>query len=106
MIGCFLAEKIPDGNAEIYCHFGRGSMATSFSVRVVRSDGEPRHGVRVAADFGLLDGIATEYSDSDGWATFELSGNYVSAEIYVDGESQGTHPVSDGETFSFTVDPD
>ncbi len=81
-------------------------MPTRFSVRVVRSDGEPREGVRVGADVGWLDGVAMEYTDNDGWATFELSENYMSAEIYVEGDSQGTHPVSDGDTLSFTVDYD
>ena len=76
---------------------------SSFSVRVVNSDDKPRKGVRVGANFGVLRGSASGYTDSDGWAILRMRDN-ASAEIYVDGESQGTHYVTDGETFSFTVD--
>ncbi len=75
----------------------------SFSVRVMNSEDKPRSGVRLGADFGVLRGVATGYTDSDGWATLRM-GDDASAEIYVDGESQGTHYVTDGDTFSFTVD--
>ena len=79
-------------------------MAKSFSVRVVRRDGQPRQGVRVAASFGWWDGTTEAYTDSDGWAVLEFVTN-ATAEIYVYGKSQGRHSVSGGETFSFTVDP-
>ena len=79
-------------------------MSMNFSVRVVDSDGEPRSGVEVYADFGILSGGLSEYTDNDGWAEFETGGDYVSVKIYVDGESQGDHGLEDGDTFSFTVD--
>jgi hypothetical protein len=75
----------------------------SFSVRVMNSKDQPRRGVRVGANFGVLRGSASGYSDRDGWATLSMGAN-ASAEIYVDGQSQGTHYVTDGATFSFTVD--
>jgi len=78
-------------------------MSMSFSVRVVDEHGRPRRGIRVYADFGIWNGGLTEYTDDSGWATFEPSGDYVTAEIFVDGESQGDHGISDGETFSFTL---
>lgn len=78
-------------------------MSMSFSVRVVNEDGRPRRGIRVYVDFGFANGGRTEYTDDSGWATFEPSGDYVSAEIFVDGDSQGEHGITDGETFSFTL---
>ena len=74
-----------------------------FSVRVTRSDGTPRKGVTVAAVFGVIDGVSSEYTDSDGWATLYCPGA-ATPEISVDGRSQGKHPVREGRTLSFTVD--
>jgi hypothetical protein len=74
----------------------------TFSVRVVDSDGDPRSGVRVYVNYGLMNGGATEYTDDDGWAVFEPSGDYSSAEIYVDGDCMGDYGIEDGETFSFS----
>lgn len=79
-------------------------MAMTFSVRVVNSEGRPRRGIRVYADFGLMHGGLTEYTDDNGWATFHTAGDYVSAELFVDGDSYGDYGVSNGETFSFTLD--
>lgn len=79
-------------------------MSTSFSVRVVNSNGNPMRSIRVYADFGILSGGITEYTDDNGWAEFNASGNYVSVELFVDGNSYGDYGVSDGETFSFTLD--
>ncbi len=76
---------------------------SSFAVRVMNSAGKPRTGVRVGADFGVLSGVATAYTDSDGWARLRFAAD-ATATIYVDGESQGDHYVSDEETLSFTVD--
>jgi len=76
----------------------------TFSIRVVDSDGRPRDGVRVTADFGLLNGQLTEVTDDDGWVTLEPAGDYVTAEFFIAGESQGAHGIEDGETFSFTLD--
>ena len=78
-------------------------MSMSFSVKVVNSGGDGVEGIRVYADFGLLHGGLTEYTGSDGWAEFEASGNYVTVELYLDGESQGDHGLSDGDTFSFSL---
>lgn len=78
-------------------------MSISFSVRVVDEDGDPRKGISVYANYGLLHGGHSEYTDEDGWATFEPSGDYTTAEIIVDGDNQGEYPISEGETFSFTL---
>lgn len=78
-------------------------MSMSFSVKVVDSHGSPKSGVRVYADFGLWNGGLTEYTGDDGWAEFNTAGDYVTMELFVDGENYGHHPVSDGETYSFTL---
>jgi hypothetical protein len=78
-------------------------MGMTFSVRVVDNDGDPKEGVRVMANFGILHGHLIELTDQDGWAEFEPAGDYTSVEIFVDGENQGDHSVEDGDTFSFTI---
>ena len=78
-------------------------MGTSFSIRVINDDGDPVGGIDVAASFGIFHGMIEETTNDDGWAEFEASGDYVSAELFVDGRSKGEHALSDGETFSFTV---
>jgi len=79
-------------------------MSMSFSVRVVDQDGDPMSGIKVTADFGLLHGQSSDYTDDGGWAMIEASGDYVTCTIYVKGENQGEHPISDGDTFSFTIE--
>ena len=78
-------------------------MSKSFSVHVVDAGGSPRSGIRVYADYGSMNGGATEYTDDSGWAVFTPTGDYVSAGIFVNGESQGEVGISDGDTFSFTL---
>lgn len=46
-------------------------MAKSFSVRVMGSNGKARQSVSVGAHFGLW-GVASAYTDSDGWATLNF----------------------------------
>jgi hypothetical protein len=48
-------------------------MARTFSVRVMNSQGKPRSGIRVVAVFEPLRGVATAYTDSDGWATLRFA---------------------------------
>jgi len=78
-------------------------MSMSFSVRVVDEDGNPREGVRIYSHYGILHGGHAEYTDEEGWATFEPSGDYTSVEIMINGDSQGEYSISDSETFSFTL---
>ena len=78
-------------------------MSTSFSVRIVDMDGEGIEGVRVYANFGILNGGHEEYTDEDGWAEFYASGDFTSVEFIIDGDSHGEYGLSDGETFSFTM---
>jgi len=74
-----------------------------FSVRVLNSENKPRRGVRVGANFGVLRGSSSGYTDSDGWAILSMGDN-ATAEIYVEGKTQGKHYITDGDKFSFTVD--
>lgn len=71
-------------------------MSMKFHVVVFR-DGEPRPNVRVTADFGIY-GQSKDSTDDDGLATIETADDYTSAEIFVDGSSEGTYSVEDGET--------
>jgi hypothetical protein len=77
-------------------------MSMNFHV-IVFDDGEPRSGVRVTADFGLLHGQATDYTDDNGCATIHTAGDYVTAEIFVDGSSEGDYPVGDGEVIKVNI---
>ena len=75
-----------------------------FTVRVVDEAGRPQSGIKVAVDFGILHGMAEEYTDSNGWATFDnLNGDVVCGEFYVGGESQGEHSTHDRDSYSFTI---
>lgn len=74
----------------------------TFYVRVVNDEGDPRT-VKVTAFFGILNGFLEEYTDDDGWATFNTSKEYDTAHIYADGEDMGDISISDEERMSFTV---
>jgi hypothetical protein len=77
-------------------------MSMDFHV-IVFDDGEPRSGVKVTADFGIWHGQASDYTDDDGHAIIHTSGDYVTAEIFVNGSSQGDYPVGDGETIKIDI---
>ena len=77
-------------------------MSMDFHV-IVFDGGEPRSGVRVTADFGLLNGSTSDYTDDNGKATIHTSGDYVTAEIFVDGSSEGDHAVGDGEVIKINI---
>ncbi len=82
----------------------------SWSVRVVDEDGNGVRGARVAYQCGLISGVGTEYTDDDGWVTFDLirgvMGGVTAVErIWVNGEEvrdDAFYP-EDGDTFSFTL---
>ena len=74
----------------------------SFSVRVVRSDGDPAEDVGVMIDYGILGGCDEKRTDSDGWIEFH-NPDEKSGTIWVYGEKMGDHSLADGKTYSFTV---
>lgn len=83
-------------------------MSWSCSVRVVDDDGDGREGVKVTLmGSGLLGGHLTEYTDSDGWAEFEMDSDrdeWIVENIYVDGDEVcGSMSIDDGDTMSFTI---
>ncbi|OGR66844.1 MAG: hypothetical protein A2081_02955 [Elusimicrobia bacterium GWC2_61_19] len=78
-------------------------MSMRFYVVIFDSDGDPRAGVKVTADFGVMNGQASDYSDDNGLATIDTAGDYVTAEIFVDGASEGDYGVSDGETIKINT---
>ena len=78
-------------------------MSMSFAVRVTDDEGRPIEGVNVTADFGIFNGQANAYTDEDGWAEIETSGDYVTCSIFVGGDNQGEYSVRDGATLSFSI---
>jgi hypothetical protein len=76
-------------------------MSMEFAIRVVDEHGNAESDVRVTVDYGLLNGQADEFTDSEGWSNFTPSGNYVTATVYIDRESYGEIELEDGATFSF-----
>lgn len=82
----------------------------TFSIRVVDEDGTGISGAKVSYQCGSMSGIGTEYTDDDGWATFDiihgvLGGRIPIEKIWVNSEEVSdnvTYP-EDGDTFSFTL---
>lgn len=83
----------------------------SWSVRVVDDRGRGVSGAKVSYQCGRMSGVGTEYTDSDGWATFELieavlgGGPITVFDIWINGESvlDEAFTPSDGDTFSFAL---
>ena len=74
-----------------------------FSVRVVRSDGEPAADVGVMISYlGMLGGNDEKRTDSGGWVEFHNYDNSPGT-IWVHGRKMGDHSLADGKTYSFTV---
>jgi len=81
-----------------------------FSIRVVDDDGDGVEGAKVSYQCGRLSGVGTEYTDSDGWAEFEIIGETLGPgvipirTIWVNSEEVSDEVIypKDGDTFSFT----
>lgn len=71
-------------------------MTMKFHVLVVDNAGNPKEGVRVAADFGTFYGMVSEHTDHQGRATIQTSGKHATVEIYLNGSSEGEYPIKDG----------
>ncbi|MFQ5688503.1 MAG: hypothetical protein ACE5GV_17795 [Candidatus Scalindua sp.] len=77
----------------------------NFSIRVMKTNGQPAKGVRVSVDFGMWSGQSKEYTDSSGWAEFSnLDGKLVTGKIFINGVSQGDYRTHSGNSHSFTID--
>ena len=86
------------------------SEHASFSIRIVDADGNGVSGAKVSCQYGTMSGVGTEYTDDDGWATFDivegvLGGRIPIENIWVDGKeiSDDVTYMDDGDTFSFTL---
>jgi hypothetical protein len=77
-----------------------------FSIRIIDEDGDGVSDIKVSVSFDSLGGWLEEFTDSDGWATFEPSGHHVSCKVYVRDELLGEVGIEDGDTFSFNIDSD
>jgi hypothetical protein len=53
-------------------------------------------------DYGLLGGTEEKRTHSDGWVEFHNRENKTGT-IWVHGHSKGSHSLSDGKTYSFTI---
>jgi hypothetical protein len=73
-----------------------------FSVRVLYKSGNPAGDVGVMIDYGLLGGIDEKRTHSDGWVEFHNHAN-IPGTIWVHGHNMGSHSLSDGKTYSFTI---
>jgi hypothetical protein len=73
-----------------------------FKVKVVYGNGKPASDIGVMIDYGLAGGIDEKRTHSDGWVEFH---NYEekSGTIWVHGHNMGSHSLSDGKTYSFTI---
>ncbi len=78
-------------------------MSMRFYVVVFDSGGDPRSGIRVTADFEIMNGQASDYTDDNGLATINTAGDYVTAEIFVDSSNEGEYAVSNGETIEINT---
>lgn len=81
----------------------------NFTVQVLYSDGSAASGKEVyAVDTGTAGGSDTGYTDSDGEASLNiqtvLDGFAIDVQIYAGGEKFGPYTVSDGESFTVTLD--
>ena len=74
----------------------------SFSVRVVRRNGEPAEDVGVMISYGIFGGHDEKRTGSDGWVEFHNPDDNPGT-IWVHGEKMGEHSLADGKTYSFTL---
>ncbi|MCX6230851.1 MAG: hypothetical protein NTZ33_04850 [Bacteroidetes bacterium] len=73
-----------------------------FSVRIIYSNGKPAKEIGVMIDYGLLGGVDEKRTNSDGWIEFHNHGDKVGT-IWVHSQKMGSHSLSDGKTYSFTI---
>lgn len=83
----------------------------TFSIRVVDDNGYAVSGAKVSYQCGKMSGVGTGYTDSDGWAEFDIihatlgGGAILVYRIWINGEevSDSSFYPEDGDTFSFTL---
>ena len=73
-----------------------------FSVRVMYNNGKPAGDVGVMIDYGWLGGTDEKRTHSDGWVEFHNRED-KSGTIWVHGHNMGSHSLSNGKTYSFTI---
>ncbi len=84
-------------------------MGWNASIRVMSDDGDPKSSVEVKIFFsGLIGTVTTEYTDSDGWANFDIPevDDYTMHvdKIYIDGSNvDESISLDTGDTRSYTV---
>lgn len=84
-------------------------MSWNASIRIMSSSGSPKSGAKVTIFFsGIIGTHTTEYTDSDGWAHFDIPpiDDYrLSVDnIYVNGEEVDNDlGIDRGDTLSYTI---
>ena len=73
-----------------------------FSIKVMRSDGNPAKDVGVMIDYGIFHGTDENRTNSEGWVEFHNHGD-KSGYIWIHGHKMGNHSLGDGKTYSFTI---
>jgi hypothetical protein len=71
----------------------------SFSVKVVRSSGEPAVDVGMMSDYGILGGCDERRTDGDGLVEFHNHDDKPRT-IWVHGETMGEHSQANGKSYS------
>lgn len=75
----------------------------TFSVRVMRNNGNPANDIGVMVVYsGLLTGFSEKRTNSNGWVEFHNLNNEPGT-IWVHGHNMGDHSLADGKTYSFTI---
>ena len=73
-----------------------------FSIKVLYKDGKPAGDTWVMIDYDWLGGTDEKRTHSDGWVEFHNRED-KSGTIWVHGHNMGSHSLSDGKTYSFTI---
>lgn len=73
-----------------------------FSVKVVNENSKPAKAIGVMIDYGWLGGTDEKRTNSDGWVEFHNCENKPGT-IWVHGYNMGSHSLTDGKTYSFSI---
>jgi uncharacterized GH25 family protein len=73
-----------------------------FTIKVLYKHGNPAEDIGVMIDYGWLSGCEEKKTDSDGCVDFYNQEN-KSGIITVLGQSMGSHSLTEGESYSFTI---
>jgi hypothetical protein len=73
-----------------------------FLVKVLNKDGKPARDIGVMIVYDWLGGTDEKRTHSDGWVRFH-NHRGKSGTIWVHGHNMGSHSLSDGKKYSYTI---